>query len=115
MSGATGTISPRIHVTCTPGVCGGRPCIAGSRIRVQDIYLWHEKLGQSPAEIVARFPQITLADVYAALSWFWDNRDAVLREIEEEKRFVEEMRLKFPSPLSEKLKTSGDNGNSVSS
>lgn len=25
------------HLQITPGVCGGKPCIAGHRIRVQDI------------------------------------------------------------------------------
>ena len=33
------------HITKTPGVCGGRPCIAGHRIRVQDIVVWHEMRG----------------------------------------------------------------------
>ena len=28
---------PRQHVSSTPGVCGGKPCIAGTRIRVWDI------------------------------------------------------------------------------
>ena len=104
----------REHITSTPGVCGGRPCIAGHRIRVQDIYVWHELQGQSPDEIVARFPQITLADVYAALAYFWDNREAMLREMEEEERFVEQMKRQHPSALQEKLKGLKDDGDSVS-
>ena len=28
------------HITQTPGVCGGAPCIAGRRIRVYHIYVW---------------------------------------------------------------------------
>ena len=30
------------HITKTPGVCGGRACIAGHRIRVMDIVVWHD-------------------------------------------------------------------------
>ncbi|MEK7732296.1 MAG: DUF433 domain-containing protein, partial [Planctomycetota bacterium] len=33
------------HIEATPGVCGGRPRIAGHRIRVQDIAVWHESWG----------------------------------------------------------------------
>src|SRR5882757_5718759 len=66
------------HITQTPGICGGKPCIAGSRIRVQDIYVWHELQSRSVEEIITKFPQLTHADVYAALTYFWDNRqDAV--------------------------------------
>ena len=67
------------HIECKPSVCGGKPCIAGTRIRVQDIYDWHEREGFSPDEIVTKFPQLTLADVYAALSYYWDHREAIER------------------------------------
>jgi uncharacterized protein (DUF433 family) len=61
------------HIEVTPGICGGRPCISGHRIRVQDIVAWHESQGQSPDEIVARFPQLSLADVHAALAFYFDH------------------------------------------
>ena len=53
----------------TPGVCGGKPRIAGHRIRVQDIAAWHEFQGMSPDQIVAGYPQLSLADVHAALAY----------------------------------------------
>ena len=61
------------RITSTPDVCGGKPCIAGTRIRVQDVYVWHELQGVSADELVSRFPHLTMADVYAALS-YWDHR-----------------------------------------
>ena len=67
-NGRHGQNSHRLH----PDVLGGKPCIAGTRIRVQDIYQWHELQGKSPDEIVSSFPQLTMADVYAALAYFWD-------------------------------------------
>src|SRR5205809_1231359 len=75
------------HIEKTPGVCGGRACIAEHRVRVQDIVVWHEKRGYSPDEIVDMFPGITLADVYAALTYYFDNRS----EIEEEFRKADEV------------------------
>jgi uncharacterized protein (DUF433 family) len=41
------------------------------RIRVQDIYDWHEIEGKSPDEIVHLYPQLAVADVYAALSYLY--------------------------------------------
>jgi uncharacterized protein (DUF433 family) len=35
------------RIVSKPGVSGGKPCIAGTRIRVQEIYNWHELQGQS--------------------------------------------------------------------
>ncbi len=35
------------RITKTPGVCGGKACIAGHRIRVMDIVIWHEHMGMS--------------------------------------------------------------------
>jgi uncharacterized protein (DUF433 family) len=115
MARTTDILPPKSHIASTPGVCGGRPCIAGSRIRVQDIYIWHEQQGQSPDEIVANFPQLGLADVYAALAYFWDNREAILQNMQEESRMVEEMKQKIPSKLQKKLKAKKTDGNSVSS
>jgi uncharacterized protein (DUF433 family) len=68
---------PINRIEKTPGVCGGRACIAGHRVRVQDVVAWHEKRGYSPDEIVDMFPGITLADVYAALAYYFDNREEI--------------------------------------
>ncbi len=85
------------------GVCGGKPCIAGTRIRVQDVFVWHELQGQSADEIVSRFPQLTMADVYAALSYYWDHRDEIQRDMQVESDLVTRLRQQSVSPLAEKL------------
>src|SRR4051812_48484767 len=74
------------HVVLTPGVCAGKPRIAGHRIKVAQVAVWHEHMGLSPAQIVAEHPGLTLADVYAALAYYHDHRaeiDADLQEGEE--------------------------------
>lgn len=57
---------PRISID--PAVCGGRPVITGTRMRVTDIL---EMLagGASPTEIAGDFPYIAEADVRAALAY----------------------------------------------
>lgn len=49
------------HIVKRPGVCGGKACIAGRRIRVMDVVALHEQRGHSPNEIVEMFQDITLA------------------------------------------------------
>ena len=46
----------------------------------------------SPDEIVHHHPTITLADVHAALAYYWDHRDEIEQAIKEEDAFVEEFR-----------------------
>ena len=99
----------RSHIESKPSVCGGRPCIAGTRIRVQDIYDWHEREGFSPDEIVSKFPQLTLADVYAALSYYWDHKGAIEKQRNEDREFIEEMKASIPSKLFKSI-SSRDNG-----
>lgn len=65
---------------------------------------WHEKLGLSPDEIVHAYPTLTLADVYAAMAYYWDHRDELERVMAEEHALAEEMRRSSSSPLLEKLK-----------
>lgn len=91
------------HIESRSKVCGGKPRIAGTRIRVQDIYLWHEHQGMSPDEIVSEFPHLTLADVHAALAYYWDNREEIGRQMKESEAFVESMKRNHPSKLRARL------------
>ena len=91
------------HIEINPQKCGGRPCIAGTRIRVQDIYVWHELQGQSPEEIVTDFKQLTLADVHAALAYYHDHREAIEAEVAAERAEADQLKLSHPSKLQQKL------------
>jgi uncharacterized protein (DUF433 family) len=55
------------HIEITPGVAGGKLRIAGRRITVQNIAIWHERMGTSADEIATEY-DLTLAGVYAALA-----------------------------------------------
>lgn len=55
-------------ITIEPGKRGGRPCIRGLRITVGDILGWLAA-GMSEAEIIDDFPDLTRADIHAALAF----------------------------------------------
>ena len=84
------------HIEFASGECGAIPCIAGQSIRVEDIAIWHEKLGFSPREIVAQYPNLGLADVYAALAYYHDHREAIDLQIREQETQGADRK---PSPL----------------
>lgn len=90
------------HIACKPEVCGGKPCIAGTRVRVQDVFVWHELRGLTPDEIVSQFPHLTMAGVYAALAYYWDHRDEIDLQMRQETAYVERMKQKHPSLLEQK-------------
>src|ERR1700694_2869362 len=94
-----------VRVGSTPGACGGRPRIDGHRITVEDVAIWHERMGMSPDEIVSAHPSITLADVHAALAYYYENREQIDADILEGERLIKEMKAKSPpSILQEKLR-----------
>ena len=80
------------HIEMIPNKCGGKPCIAGTRIRVWDIHVWHNLRGQSPEQIIAEFPQLSLADVYAALAYYLDHRDEIEQQMREAEALADQMR-----------------------
>jgi uncharacterized protein (DUF433 family) len=54
------------RITQTPGLCGGKPCIRGMRIRVSDILeMLAENVGA--VEILADFPDLEAEDIQACL------------------------------------------------
>ena len=92
------------HIEITPGICGGKPRIAGHRIRVQDVVIWHEQMGMSPDEIVDRYPTISSGDVYAALTYYHDHLEEIRQQMREREAFVQELQAKIPSKVQQKLR-----------
>jgi len=89
-----------VRIVNTAGTCGGRPRIDGHRITVEDVAIWHERMGMSPDEIVSAYPSITLSDVHAALAYYYENREQIDADIIEGERFIQEMKAKLgPGPF----------------
>ena len=91
------------HIESTPGIAGGKPRIAGHRITVQNIAIWHERMGKSVDEICTEYG-LTLAEVYAALAFYYDHQAEMDRSMEEQETFVARQRQRTPSVLARKLK-----------
>ncbi len=65
------SVDYREIITLEPGKRGGRPCIRGMRIAVADVLGWLAA-GMSEGEIVGDFPELTQADIRAALAFAAD-------------------------------------------
>jgi uncharacterized protein (DUF433 family) len=100
--------TPTEHrITTSPDVCGGKACIAGHRVRVLDVLVWHEHQGMTPDEIVSHVPTLTLADVHAALAYYFDHLDEIQQEMRDERSRAEEFHRSHPSQLEAKLRQEG--------
>jgi uncharacterized protein (DUF433 family) len=64
------------HIEVTPDIASGKPRIRGHRVTVQDIAIWHERLGKSADEIASEY-DLTLGDVHAALAYYFDHREEI--------------------------------------
>jgi len=84
------------RIVRTSGTCGGKPRIDGHRIKVEHIAICYERLGMSPDEIVISHPTITLAQVHAALAYYFEHKDEIDADVEAGLRFAEEMKAKSP-------------------
>src|SRR5436189_4725946 len=91
------------HIELTPDTAGGRPRIRGRRVTVHNIAIWHERLGKSADEIATEY-DLTLADVYAALAYYFDHREEIDREIEESRTFAGALGQTNPSKVEQKLR-----------
>jgi len=92
------------HIELTLGVCGGKPRIAGHRITVQNIAVWYEQMGMSPDEILLHYPSINLSDIHAALAYYYDHREEIRKQIEDDECFALEMEKTTVSLVQQKLR-----------
>lgn len=90
------------YIEITPEIASGKPHIKGHRITVQNIVIWHERMGKSTNQISIEYG-LTLAEIYAALSYYFDHQDEINKSIRESEAFIEELRQQYPSVLAQKL------------
>jgi uncharacterized protein (DUF433 family) len=78
-------------LAATPGVCGGRIRIDGTRITVHRVALLY-KQGQSPEEIVQTHPHLSLGQVYAALAYYHAKRAEIESELAADDSLYDELK-----------------------
>lgn len=89
------------YIESRPGVCGGKPCIAGRRIRVIDVATWHESMRMSTEEIAAEY-DLSPQEIYAALAYYYEHREEIDAQQASDDALVTELQQRFPSQLPRK-------------
>jgi uncharacterized protein (DUF433 family) len=66
------------HISTEPQVMSGRPCIAGTRVRVMDLVAVR-KAGVSDEELREYFSSrtLTLSEIHSALAYYYDHQDDI--------------------------------------
>ncbi len=78
------------HVVKTPGVCGGRARIEETRVRVYNVVFLHKE-GATDETIREAYPDLSLAQIHAALAYYYDNREEIDMELAEDESWAESL------------------------
>lgn len=70
--------------------------IVGTRSKVRQIVMDVQN-GLTPAQIHESYPHLSLAQIHAALAYYYDHKAEVDADIEAGRRFVDESRAKNPN------------------
>ena len=78
-------------ITCTPGVYGGRPCLAGTRFPVSMVAAYVREGIEGLAELFEAFPFLDPTAVHAAVTYYLANQADIDRELDEDRAFFESL------------------------
>lgn len=85
------------HITKDPEVCGGKACVDGTRIRVMDVVGLHRH-GYTPQQMLNVYATpLTLAQVHAALTYYYDNPEEIETSFREDQEMVAELQRRTPT------------------
>jgi uncharacterized protein (DUF433 family) len=77
------------HIVKEPGYCGGKAAIDATRVRVNNV-AWLAKQGLTPQQVLEHYPDLTLAQVHAALAYYYDNAGEIEAELAAEEQAAED-------------------------
>jgi len=77
----------------------GVPWISGANTKVLEVVLDKMAYGWSPEEMHRQHPHLSMAQIHAAFSYYYEHQDEVDADIERRNRFVEEMRAQNKNPF----------------
>jgi len=80
-----------VQIVSTPGVLDGAPRIDRHRISVAQVASYHLR-GGWPIEEISEAFNLTLAEIHAALSYYYDHREDIDRALQEEADWVEQIK-----------------------
>ncbi|HZT79686.1 MAG TPA: DUF433 domain-containing protein [Gemmataceae bacterium] len=86
----------------------GRAVIDDTRMKVIQVAIDHTAWLWSPEAIQRQYPYLSLAQIYAALAYYYEHKAEIDAEIERQEREYEELRAKnLDSPGRQKLRALG--------
>ncbi|MEX0804446.1 MAG: DUF433 domain-containing protein [Candidatus Binatia bacterium] len=71
------------YIVSQADLCGGSPVIRGTKFPVRSVVNYVLRQGISPEELVKEFSHLTLAQVYDALSYYYDHKEAIDKDLRE--------------------------------
>ena len=74
----------------TPGVRGGRPCVAGTGILVKRIVIWTQ-MGWPVEKIARELPHLPVAGIQAALAYYKANHAEINADIASENELARKL------------------------
>jgi len=82
----------------------GTPLVEGTTMKVVELVMAQRAHGWSPEELHFQYPHLALAQIHAALAYYWDYQEELDADIERRSRYAEQARQQSgPSPLAAKL------------
>ena len=79
------------YIVQDKGICGGKPRIEGTRMKVQHIALEYVHMGLSLEEICKSHPHLNRAQIHAALSYYYEHDAEIERDIKDDEEFAKRM------------------------
>ena len=92
---STLSIKQHPYITSDSSICGGKPIIAGTRIRVIDIAIRYELGGMSPDEIIQDFPTLSLPQIHDALSFYYERKHEIDLTVQKEEELIASVRARY--------------------
>src|SRR5437016_4200446 len=80
----------------------GIPWITGANTKVVEVVLDKIAYGWSPEEMHSQHPHLSMAQIHAALSYYYEHQAEVDADIERRDRYVEELMAQKKNPLTRK-------------
>ncbi len=77
-------------IVSDPKIRGGRPIIAGTGLRVQDIVAGYIYKGYSVDDLVMHYPQINHAQIHAALAYYYAHQDEINAQVAADEGFAQQ-------------------------
>lgn len=84
------------YIAKRKGYCGGRAIIKGTKFPVRSVVAYVLHQGLTPEELIGLFPHLTLAQVYDALSYYYDYKEEIDRDLAENTEEYWKSQLKPP-------------------